>query len=150
MTTPLFTYGTLEFPEVMETLTGRVFPSTPAVIENHGRYCLKNRSYPGLRHRAGETTAGTLYRGIDERSLRILDWFEDACYLREILWVTISDGSAQRAAVYLIPPSRYTLLSDRPWELERFRRETLKSYMRRCSAYHRQACAELGLEPRMP
>jgi len=42
----VFTYGTLEVPDVMEAVTGRVFDSAEAITEGDAQYLLQERIYP--------------------------------------------------------------------------------------------------------
>ena len=60
-------------PAVMFEVTGRLFPSQAGRLPDYARYALKNRLYPGLRHEPGAETLGLLFKGVDERSLRLLD-----------------------------------------------------------------------------
>jgi gamma-glutamylcyclotransferase (GGCT)/AIG2-like uncharacterized protein YtfP len=59
MNKAIFCYGTLQFPEVMEKVTGRQFPGTEAVLDNFARYRIKNAVYPGVIAEDGATTEGT-------------------------------------------------------------------------------------------
>ncbi|MEN8259282.1 MAG: gamma-glutamylcyclotransferase family protein [Pseudomonadota bacterium] len=147
MQSSLFTYGTLEFPEIMQAITGRLFRAVPGTLENHAAYLLRRRVYPGLRYDLNQTTVGTLYLDIDERSKKILDWFEDNCYQRRPVSVALHNGAMCRTEVYLLAPTHRQLLTKTRWNPTRFREECLVRYRLRCRDYHRQACAELGLTP---
>ncbi len=68
----LFCYGTLEYPEVMTAVTRRSFPRVRGVLEGYARFLIKGAVYPGVIAAACETTDGTLYTGVDARSLRLL------------------------------------------------------------------------------
>ena len=57
MSCSVFTYGTLEFPDVMEAVTGRSFKSVEAMAEGYARYLLKERMYPGMTPVSGHNTS---------------------------------------------------------------------------------------------
>ncbi len=43
----VFTYGTLEIPEVMETVTGQALASREATAKDFVRYLIQDCVYPG-------------------------------------------------------------------------------------------------------
>lgn len=43
----VFTYGTLEVPDVMGAVTGRVYNSAEAITEGYARYLLKGTDLSG-------------------------------------------------------------------------------------------------------
>lgn len=130
----LFTYGTLQIPEVMTAVTGRVFESVPAVLENYARYRLRQRVYPGLCRESGAVTEGTLFLGIDSLSLQRLDRFEDDFYTRTTVSVVTPEQGRLTAEVYVIPSCHRSLLLPRRWELNEFRCRHLTDYLRHCRA----------------
>lgn len=127
----LFAYGTLQIPEVMEAVTGARFPSELAELIDYACCRIAGCPYPGLRPRPGAVTEGLLYRGIDQRTLGLLDAFEDDFYRRETRLVTTASGSRVAAEVYLVPPQHHALLIDRPWDLAAFRRRALPGFLAR-------------------
>ena len=78
--THVFTYGTLEIPEVMETVTGRSLASAEAWAKGFAKFLLKGRIYPGMTALPGAICSGRVYYHIDRRTLEILDAFEDEVY----------------------------------------------------------------------
>jgi len=130
MKTTVFAYGTLQVPEIMAAVAGRLFPSYPACLHDYARYSLKGRSYPGIRQHPGALTHGLLYAGIDAQSLRRLDEFEDEFYRRQTLPVTTASGETEQAQVYVVAPEHYELLASRPWNLDDF--EELSGFLARC------------------
>ena len=76
----LFTYGTLEIPEVMEAVTGRAWASAEAWAKGFAKFLLKGRIYPGMTALPGAICSGRVYYHIDRRTLEILDAFEDEVY----------------------------------------------------------------------
>ena len=125
----LFCYGSLEFAEVMRAVTGRSFAHERARLDGWVRLRLRGRSYPGLRPRAGGSTPGTLWQGIDPRSAARLDRFEGDLYERRDVAVRAAGGLAA-AEVYVIRPERLGELSAEPWDRLRFARESLADFVR--------------------
>ncbi len=128
----LFAYGTLEIPEVMSSVAGRLFLQQPACIADHARYCLRQRVYPGLRYEAGSITHGTLYTGLDGKTLKRLDAFESDIYIRETHVVATRAGELTRAEVYLIPPRHYGELTHKPWNPAAFKQRSLRHFLDGC------------------
>ena len=125
----VFCYGTLAFPEIMTTVTGRHFPAVAATLGGYARYCVKNAIYPAIVVEAGAQTEGTLYCDIDPVSLRRLDRYEDSIYVRRTVNVRTVDGAIRAAQTYIVPAQRRWILSARPWDKMHFARHHLKAYL---------------------
>jgi len=125
----LFCYGSLEFAEVMRAVTGRAFAHERARLDGWERRRFRGRSFPGLRARAGASTSGTVWHGIDARSAARLDAFEGALYERRGLTVRTNGGLAV-ADVYVTSADHLDQLSNEPWDPLRFARETLPTFLR--------------------
>jgi len=128
----VFTYGTLEVPEVMEAVTGQVFDSAIAIAEGYVRYLLKERIYPGMTSVSGQTTSGRVYFDVSRQALMLLDEFEDEIYVRQLISVRTDEGHRFNAYAYIIEPKDCAVLSINPWERERFVKDHLASYLAAC------------------
>lgn len=128
----LLAYGTLREPEVISTLTGRTYESEDVVLPGYLCRRLKGRVYPGMMLWYGDEVPATLYYGVDEDAVAVLDYFEDEIYDRTQISVKKRDGRMIEALAYLIPESRGDLLSDEPWDRERFRQQCLNEYLKSC------------------
>ena len=53
MSDALFTYGTLQFPEVMEAVTGLALPWVEAEATGFAQFRFRDRIYPGMVAREG-------------------------------------------------------------------------------------------------
>ncbi len=143
-----FAYGTLELSEVMEAVTGRVFPARDALLRGFARALLAERAYPGVVERADAETTGILYEAVDERAFALLDRFEDAFYERRQALVEVGGGERVSAFVYVIPPAHAGLLTSTPWERERFAAAHGPAFVAHCRDFHRRASRELALPVR--
>jgi gamma-glutamylcyclotransferase (GGCT)/AIG2-like uncharacterized protein YtfP len=134
----VFAYGTLQFPEVVQAVTGRRFPWEPAVLDGYERRRVRGRDYPGIIVARGRHAAGQLYRDVDARSVTLMDRFEGALYERDRVIVTTADGAPVTADVYVVPPSRGHALSAEPWDGERFAAEHLAVFVESCRRFYRR------------
>ena len=71
----LFVYGTLMAPDVLRSLTGRVFDREPARLRDFQRFQPAG-SYPYILPSQGDSVAGALLRGLEDDDLRALDRYE--------------------------------------------------------------------------
>ena len=151
--THVFTYGTLMFADVVEALLGRRFESRPARLPDFARLCVRGRVYPGIVARAGATTDGVLYEGLDGAALARLDEFEGELYERRTVVVLASSsiGTAtddqQRAEVYVVASGKEHLLAEEPWDAEQFRAQHHQRYVAHCRALHTARGDASGFEP---
>jgi len=127
----LFCYGTLEFPEVLALVTGRHFPAVAASLDGYARYRVKNALYPAIVSEKGSRTDGTLYCDLDPASIRRLDRYEDAIYVRRSVNVRTVDGAIRPAQTYIVPEQRRWILSARRWDKMQFARHHLRRYLAR-------------------
>lgn len=133
MDAPVFTYGTLEFAEVVRFVTGRDFAGEPGVLRGHARYGLTDVRYPGLVPEAGASTEGTLYRGVDPPTLVRLDEYESSLYERR--WVSVETASgAVSAWVWVVRATFRDRLSAEPWSRDDFARQHLDGFLREIGA----------------
>ena len=131
MNTAIFCYGTLQFPEVMERVTGRRFQGTRAMLDNFARYRIKNAVYPGVIAEHGAATEGILYFDVDAESMHYLDIFEGTPYFRRQLPVRASDGETVMAEVYVVDDQQRQTLTQERWDKQEFARLHLQTYLAR-------------------
>ncbi|RJF97142.1 gamma-glutamylcyclotransferase family protein [Noviherbaspirillum saxi] len=118
MLTPVFTYGSLMFPEVWNRVVRGDYRSLPATLPGHARFVLKNETYPGVIAQPGQSVAGLLYFDVSPQDVVALDAFEGDEYRRVAVGVTLDSGETVEAQAYLyLLPQK---LSDSPWLPEAF------------------------------
>jgi len=132
----VFTYGTLQIPEVMEKVTGRRFESMPARLDGYARYTIKQQVFPGIIAEPNAVVEGMVYYGVDDASLQCLDAFEDILYQRQILPVSQESGRTYSEA-YVVNDDYLHLVTDEPWSLNTFRAEKLSAYLKSCERFRR-------------
>ncbi len=116
---PLFAYGTLMFPAIIESVIGRIPHCRPAAIEGYRRLEVAGESFPGLIKENHHKVEGLLYLEISEDEWERLTAFEDDFY--ELVEVTVlCSGADMLALAYVVPPSRKSVLSEKAWNPEFF------------------------------
>jgi len=136
--THVFTYGTLEIPEVMEAVTGRSLASAEARAKGFAKFLLKGRIYPGMTAVRGSICSGRVYYHIDRRTLEILDAFEDDVYTREHIEVEVEGNRSLQAYAYLIRQQDRACLTATPWQPDEFKAKHLVRYLEACKTFHRK------------
>jgi len=126
----VFTYGTLQFPEVMQAVIGLDVKPISATLTDYQRFKIKERTFPGLIKKQGIITDGMLYRDLDEAAIQKLDHFEDVMYERCLVDVQVNNETKQ-AFVYVTQKEYEDCLLDQEWGFEEFRKKYLKLYLKR-------------------
>lgn len=118
MSSHIFTYGSLMFPQVWQQVVRGVYRFAPARLDAYARFAIVGETYPGLILRAGAQVDGILYFDVDTQDIVALDAFEGSEYRRDPVSVTLDSGAEVEADVYvyLLPQK----LSESPWLPERF------------------------------
>jgi hypothetical protein len=129
---PLFTYGILQFPEILTVLLGEEnLPSKmlPAELEGYRRFRkpITNGIMrgPGIVASPRHSTRGTALFGLSEASLKIIDALEGG-YGR-IMTPIFTETFLTDAFVY-IPKNLDVYAVEEPWDEEEFRAKGLEYY----------------------
>ncbi|HET9234962.1 MAG TPA: gamma-glutamylcyclotransferase family protein [Candidatus Eisenbacteria bacterium] len=122
----LFTYGTLELPEVFEKVAGGSRRSAPAVLHGYERFLVRGECFPGIAERHGESTRGTLYFDVDPAMLARIDRFEGPQFTRQSVGVVTQDGERLAAFVYTVAPED---LGDESWDVRVFMERHLQEFL---------------------
>ncbi len=92
------------FPELVYPLTQKVFKTEDAVIENYIRYKVNSingaEEYPVIIEKNNHNVKGKILFGVDDESLKIIDFYEGDEYKR-IVKPIIIDGKTIEAFVYV-------------------------------------------------
>jgi len=127
----LFCYGTLQYPEIMQRVSGSHYAGVPVVLENYACYTVHGEVYPGIVPDAGSRTPGVLYNGLGEAQLRRLDVFEGDLYQRRRVVVSDVDEKPLQAWTYVVHPDARARLSDERWDGRLFEILHLQAFLRR-------------------
>ena len=118
----LFVYGTLQFPEVLRALLGRMPDSSPITLDGWRAAALARRTYPGLVP-ANATVPGMLLTGLRAEELEVLDEYESGPY--ELRKLSLTDG--RPAWSYVWTDATSVLASD--WSADEFAAEHLPGFV---------------------
>jgi len=129
MSHSLFIYGTLLVDEVRLRVVGRLCDCMSATLRGYRRVALSKRSYPGLVSDPEESVDGLLCFGLTDDELVELDCFEGDEYERAEVMVETAKGEEWAWAYFLSEKGR-GLATGRDWDLGRFRRKRLDSFLR--------------------
>lgn len=122
MRSHIFTYGSLMFPQVWESVVCGTCRSAPATVHGYARFAVMGQTYPGMIACPGAAVRGQVYFDVDAADLSALDAFEGPAYRRDRLVAALDDGATLTVGAYIhIDKSS---LSDAPWDPERFRIES--------------------------
>jgi gamma-glutamylcyclotransferase (GGCT)/AIG2-like uncharacterized protein YtfP len=137
----VFTYGTLKFPEVWQTVVGWSFESIQASAAGFEVFRERDAVFPGLIGGPGECSVpGVVYLDVDQESMDRLDRFEDNFYERRVISVDCSDGHQRMAEAYIVPLANRSWLTNEPWGRESFVASGgLEQFIRRFAGFGRIA-----------
>ena len=127
----LFCYGTLQVPEVMESVVGRRPAGKPARLPGYSVFRMREAEYPGIVPDPEGEASGLAYEDIADVELAVLDRFEGPQYRRREVRLAEADGRTATAWVYAIRESRRDEATDEPWRLEDFLANGLSAFMDR-------------------
>jgi gamma-glutamylcyclotransferase (GGCT)/AIG2-like uncharacterized protein YtfP len=117
----VFTYGTLMFPEVWQSVVGRSFVTVSGEAPGFQIFRVRGAVFPGIfRGSDADTVSGVLYLDVDPESAARLDRFEDEFCERRPIAVDCADGRRRMAEAYIIPDANKSALTSEPWARESF------------------------------
>lgn len=126
----LFAYGTLMFPEVWRRISIGEFPSRPAKLRGYSIYGVREAVFPAIVRTDGDCMVdGLLYEGLDEDTLFELDTYESSFYERVLVSVQTADGAEHECFAYVVPDSRRDMLTNEPWDVNKFQERHLETYL---------------------
>jgi gamma-glutamylcyclotransferase (GGCT)/AIG2-like uncharacterized protein YtfP len=130
----LFSYGTLQFPEVLAAVTGCHLEGDKAVLDDYACYLVKGKAYPGITPEPEASVEGLVYNGIGEAHFKKLDRFEGELYERVRVCVTDTEGNPLQTWTYVIRDAMGDRLTHTPWNKEEFEVEHLPGLLEKCRA----------------
>lgn len=115
----LFAYGTLQHPDIMSHVLGRIPDSAPANLKNYARYRMQGFNFPGIVPEDSQRVDGTLFFDITPEEWERLDAYEADFYDR--IQVTVEPPEAAPAFVYVVPTRNQHLISTESWTLKTYK-----------------------------
>jgi len=125
----LFCYGTLQFQEIMQHVSGSHYAGLPVVLENYACYTVRGEVFPGIVPEAGKQTRGVVYNGLGMAQLERLDAFENDFFARRRVVVSGVDERPLQAWAYVVRSEAREVLTDEPWDRARFELLHLQQFL---------------------
>lgn len=104
----------------MLAVTGQRFNRTPGFLPDYRRRAVKGEVYPGILPELGGVVEGIVYRNLPETAWARLDVFEGEIYQRQIVGVTLTNGTPVEAHTYVVRPEFENRLDTREWDFKKF------------------------------
>lgn len=79
----IFTYGSLMFLRVWQSVVRGSYRSEEAIVSGYARYAIAGETYPAMIAQADATVFGIVYFDVDDADIAALDVFEGADYRRD-------------------------------------------------------------------
>ena len=118
MSSHVFTYGSLMFPQIWQRVVCGGYRFAPAVAAGFSRHKILGETYPGMIAQADCAVDGIVYFDVAPHDLEALDSFEGVEYRREQISVTLDSDETIQACTYIyLHPEK---LSESPWQPETF------------------------------
>lgn len=128
----VFVYGTLIFPKIIFTLTGKNFETKNATLEGFCRYKIfdgdKPREYPAILETKNGKVEGKILFNVDKESLNILDFFEENDFERKKAKVLLDEIEID-VFVYVWNPKYDKEKLRLNWEPKEFEEKYLEYYL---------------------
>lgn len=133
---PLFAYGTLMCPDIMQAVAGKAFKGVKATLKEYRRLTVKNQHYPGLTPHAGGSVEGIVYFDVSAASWQRLDLFEGDMYSLDLVELELVDGSIISANTYVVKEVYRKNLTETDWDFEKFLREGKREFIGSYNGYN--------------
>jgi len=123
----IFVYGTLLFPEILKSLTGKSFKTSPAVLPGYKIHKVKDNNYPAIIQYNDSITTGLIIENMDDLSFRIISFYEGDEYTKRKLNVVANNESVGALAFVWVKET--DLLAEKEWDLSDFKQKHLGYYL---------------------
>jgi gamma-glutamylcyclotransferase (GGCT)/AIG2-like uncharacterized protein YtfP len=133
MKAPIFVYGTLSHPQVVQTLLGRTiaFEFPTATLSGFSRHPVKNCVFPGIIPNTPQNQVdGFLLENLSDLDRKLLDWYEGDEYDGRTVQVSTETSTQIHAEVYIWKPHLLEELKlDEKWCYKTFCKDNLEWYL---------------------
>lgn len=132
----IFTYGSLMFDQVWNTVVRSGYETRRAILTGYARACVKGEEYPVIYPgERADSVAGLVYLDVGDRDLRRLDDFEGIYYQRQTLTVRSVEGDRLNVQAYVVKEAYHHIIDRRDWDPERFRTAGIRIFLSRYGGF---------------
>ncbi|MBT8439691.1 MAG: gamma-glutamylcyclotransferase [Gammaproteobacteria bacterium] len=129
----IFTYGTLMFSPVWDTVVKANYRAASATLRGYSRRKINTAIYPvAFQASPQDFINGIVYYDIEVADINRLDEFEGVYYRRTAISAELKDQPPVEADVYIIKSRYQHLISSEEWNPHDFQQRCLSEFM---SAY---------------
>lgn len=132
--TTAFVYGTLQLPEVLTRVLGRVPAMAAARLHDHRRGRLSGERYPAVVEAPQHHVDGRLLLGLSPAEWSTLDAYEGDLYERRLATVTSSSNQVGEAQTYVLAGPARQRFEPVEWSLPEFVERHLADFLRELDA----------------
>lgn len=97
----VFTYGSLMFAPVWQSVVRGRYSSEATDLAGYRRFAIVDETYPGVIEADAGRVTGVLYRDVNDADLQALDDFEGSAYRRCAVQVVTPAGTSVTAQTYV-------------------------------------------------
>lgn len=116
----LFVYGTLQLPERLQSLLGRVPSQAPAILYGYRCGLVARADFPGIVPQQDSHVNGLVLSPLEQSELDVLDQYEGELYRR--LRVTVLTACKPiNVWAYVIVPWARGRVTQQVWTIEQYR-----------------------------
>lgn len=139
-TTPIFVYGTLQYPSILNILLRRVPATTPATVSGFRRVRILNQPYPAVLADPGSSVDGVLLSGLREDELEVMHDYEGEEYVLHGGVEAVTDAGPVECALYLWGDAYLDRLLQplEPWDQSAFERNDLDRFAGMLRGYYEE------------
>ena len=134
----VFTYGSLMYAPVWNTVASGVYQKSSATLENYVRRAVINQEYPVvLPQKVSIGVRGVVYFDVNGADIRRLDNFEGIYYIRKREPVILENMKTIHAEVYILNDSYGAIASDEEWDQSQFEKTGIDIFLTNYSGFSR-------------
>lgn len=130
----IFTYGSLMFAPVWDSLVEHHYTCDQAVLGGYRRFAVLGEEYPVVKPDLNACVEGVVYYDVGAEDILRLDSFEGEYYQRKTVNV-IAGGRRVAAQVYALHPRYYAMAAPHSWDAEYFSRNGIHQFMARYKGF---------------
>ncbi|MCU4674878.1 gamma-glutamylcyclotransferase [Catenovulum sp. 2E275] len=134
--TNIFTYGSLMYAPVWQTIVAGNYHSEPACLDGFIRYGVKNEEYPVVKPNPQAQTQGLIYFNVNSQDLTRLDIFEGEYYQRQTKNLVLAKGETIQADCYILKPDYYDISDNLDWSIQKFEQVGLQNFLAKYNGFN--------------
>jgi len=134
--THVFTYGSLMYASVWNTVAAGVYQKSTATLKNFVRRAVINQEYPVVLPQEGSVgVQGIVYFDVSRSDILRLDEFEGMYYIRKKETIILANQRTIFAEVYILNDVYGAIASDKEWDQSHFEKKGINIFLTKYSGF---------------